>query len=201
MAEVGDPEAAASVKSWPVPLSATLCVLPAAPWLLSVMLSVPVSGPVAAGEKVTLIVQEPPAATLPPQLLVSPKLALMARLVMVSGALPVLLRVTGCDPLVVPAFWLPNVRLGGETPATGVAAAPVKPTVCGLSEALSVTVKVAVTVPAAPAVKVTSMVQLAPAAKLEPQLLVWAKHPAPVPLMAMLLIFADKVLVFCKVTV
>jgi hypothetical protein len=45
-------------------------VLPATPLLLSVMVSVPVSGPVAVGEKVTLIVQEPLAATLPPQLLV-----------------------------------------------------------------------------------------------------------------------------------
>jgi hypothetical protein len=70
-------------------------VLPATPLLLSVMVSVPVSGPVAVGEKVTLIVQEPLAATLPPQVLVWPKLALVAMLVMVSTALPVLLRVTG----------------------------------------------------------------------------------------------------------
>jgi hypothetical protein len=45
-------------------------VLPATPLLLSVMVSVPVSGPLAVGEKVTLIVQEPLAATLPAQLLV-----------------------------------------------------------------------------------------------------------------------------------
>jgi hypothetical protein len=63
--------------------------------LLSVMVSVPVSVPVAVGVKVTLIVQEPPAATLVPQLLVSPKLELVPMLVMVSAALPVLLRVTG----------------------------------------------------------------------------------------------------------
>jgi hypothetical protein len=31
-------------------------------------------------------------------------LALVAMLVMASAALPVLLRVTGCDPLVVPRF-------------------------------------------------------------------------------------------------
>ena len=66
------------------------------------MVRVPVSGPVAVGEKVTLIVQEPLAATLPPQLLVCPKLGLVAMLVMVSATLPVLLRVTGCDELVVP---------------------------------------------------------------------------------------------------
>jgi hypothetical protein len=79
----------------PVPLKVTVCVLPATPLLLSVMVSVPLSGPVAVGEKVTLIVQEPLAATLPPQVLVWPKLALVAMLVMVSTALPVLLRVTG----------------------------------------------------------------------------------------------------------
>jgi hypothetical protein len=45
-------------------------VLPAAPLLLSVIVSVPAGAPVAVGEKVTLIVQEPLAATLPPQLLV-----------------------------------------------------------------------------------------------------------------------------------
>jgi hypothetical protein len=86
----------------PVPLKFTVCVLPNTPLLLSVMVSVPVSGPVAVGEKVTLMVQEPLAATLPAQVLVSPKLALVAMLVMVSAELPVLLTVTGCDPLVVP---------------------------------------------------------------------------------------------------
>ncbi len=103
----------------PVPLKFTVCVLPSIPLLLSVMVSVPVSGPLAVGEKVTLIVREPLAATLPPQLSVSPKLALGAMPVMVSAALPVLLRVTGCDPLVVPTLWLPNVRLPGWTPAAG----------------------------------------------------------------------------------
>ena len=68
------------------------------------IVSVPVNVPGAAGLKVTLIVQLAPALTLPPQLLVSPKLALVAMLVMVSAALPVLLRVTGCDALVVPRF-------------------------------------------------------------------------------------------------
>ena len=109
----------------PVPVRLTGCVLPATPLLLSVMVSVPVSGPVAVGEKVTLIVQEPLAATLLPQLLVSPKLVLVAMLAIVRAALPVLLRVTGFDPLVVPRFWLPNVRLGGETPAIGAVATPV----------------------------------------------------------------------------
>jgi hypothetical protein len=61
----------------------------------------PVYDTAAVGEKVTLIVQLPPAATLPAQLLVSPKLALVVMLEMVRALLPVLLRVTGFEPLVV----------------------------------------------------------------------------------------------------
>ena len=54
----------------PVPVRLTVCVLPATPLLLSVMVSVLVIGPLHVGEKVTLIVQEPLAATLAPQLLI-----------------------------------------------------------------------------------------------------------------------------------
>jgi hypothetical protein len=87
-----DGEATAMLAS-PVPVKLTVCGLPLA---LSVMVSVPLSGePVVVGAKVTLIVQEPPAPTLPPQLAVTLKLALVAMLAMVSAALPVLLRVTG----------------------------------------------------------------------------------------------------------
>ena len=91
-----------AVATVPVPCKLTFCVLPATPPLLSVTVRVPVSGPLAVGEKVTLIVQEPLAATLPPQLLVSPKLALAAMLAMVSTPKPELLSATGCDTLVVP---------------------------------------------------------------------------------------------------
>ena len=85
----------------PVPLKLTICVPP--PMLLSVMVSVPVSGPAAVGEKVTLIVQLAPTLTLLPQLFVWEKfpLVVMLMLVMVRVALPVLVRVT-CDALAVP---------------------------------------------------------------------------------------------------
>jgi hypothetical protein len=43
--------------------------------------------------------------------------------------------------------------------------------------ALSVTVKAPVLVPLAVGLKVTRRVQLAPAARLEPQVLVWEKSP------------------------
>jgi hypothetical protein len=65
---------------------------------------VPASEPAAAGEKVTLIVQEPLGATLPPQLLVWPKLALVAMAVRVSVALPVLDSVTVRALLRVPTI-------------------------------------------------------------------------------------------------
>jgi len=54
------------------------------------------------GPKVTLIVQEPEAATLLPQLFAWLNIGGIAMLVMVSGALPVLLSVTGCGALEVP---------------------------------------------------------------------------------------------------
>ena len=90
MAEVEEPEAAPTVKSWPVPLTATIWVLPVVLSLLSVMVRVPVREPPLVGEKVTLIVQELPAATLLPQLLVCAKLALAAMLATERAALPVL---------------------------------------------------------------------------------------------------------------
>lgn len=70
MAEVEEPEAAANVKSSPVPLRLTVWVLPVVPLLLSVMVSVPVRAPPLRGVKVTLMKQEPPAATVLPQPLV-----------------------------------------------------------------------------------------------------------------------------------
>jgi len=65
-----EPEGGASVKSAPVPLRLTVCVLPAVLLLLSVTVSVPLRVPVVAGAKMTLMVQEPFALTLPPQVFV-----------------------------------------------------------------------------------------------------------------------------------
>jgi hypothetical protein len=56
-----------AAKAAPVPERLTLCGLPVA---LSVRVTAAVSVPLAAGVKVTLIVQLVPAATLDPQLLV-----------------------------------------------------------------------------------------------------------------------------------
>jgi hypothetical protein len=82
----------------PVPVKPTFCVLPATLPLLSVTTSVALRLPAAAGVKVTLIEQLPPAATELPQVLVWAKsLALVpaiARLVIFKAALPVFVRVT-----------------------------------------------------------------------------------------------------------
>jgi hypothetical protein len=75
----------------PVPVRLTVCVAGLA---LSVMVTAPVLVPAAVGLKVTLRVQLAPTATLEPQMLVWEKLPLTVMLVMLSAALPVLLRVT-----------------------------------------------------------------------------------------------------------
>lgn len=156
----------------PVPLKVTVCVLPTTPLLLSVMVSAPVSGPVAVGEKVTLIAQEPLAATLLPQLLVSSKLALVAMLVMVSAALPVLVRVTVCAVLLVPTNCGEKVRGEDGKLATGAVPVPVKGTICGLLGSLSVIVTFPVRIPTAVGVNVTVIVQLPPAPTDVPQVFV-----------------------------
>ena len=93
---------------------------------------------------------------------------------MLNAAFPVLLRVTLCAALVVPTFWLLNVRLVGETLAPAAAPVPVRLTVCGLPAALSEILTVAVRVPDAVGVNFTLIVQLLFAATELPQVLVSA---------------------------
>ena len=85
----------------PVPLRATVCVAGDA---LSVTVRLPVAAPSAVGLKVILILQEPPAATeLPQVVLASAKGALTAMLVIASAVVVlVLLRVTLKVELVLP---------------------------------------------------------------------------------------------------
>jgi hypothetical protein len=77
---------------------------------------------------------------------------------------------------------------------------PVKPTVCGLPVALSVIATEAVRAPVAVGRKVTLMVQLAPAAKLDPQVVVRVKLVLLVPVMAMLEIVRTPAPLLVKVT-
>jgi len=99
-------------------------------------------------------------------------------LVRFSTALPVLVSVTVCDPLVVFKTWLANVRVEADKLTTGAGAAlpvPLRVKECGLPAALSVMVTAAVRVPATVGVKVTLIVQLPLlAATVVPQVLVCA---------------------------
>jgi len=95
-------------------------------------------------------------------------------LVILKAIFPVLLRVTLCAALVVPTFWLLNVRLVGETLIVTVAPVPVRLTICGLPAALSEMLTNAVRVPVAVGVNVTLIVQLPPAASELPQVLISA---------------------------
>src|SRR5436305_1945247 len=155
------------------------------------MLTAALRTPAAVGVNVTEIVQLPPAATLDPQVLVWAKSPLfvpvIAILVMLSAALRGLFNVIVWAALVVPTFWLANVRLDGESDACATAVpVPLNPAVCGDPVALSVMLTAALRTPAAVGVNVTEIVQLPPAATLDPQVLVWAKSPLFVPVIAML---------------
>jgi hypothetical protein len=129
--------------------------------------------------KVTLILQLAPAATLDPHVLVCAKslafVPVTAMLVMVRVALPLLVRVTAWAVLVVPTAWLENARLPVDRVTAGageLVPVPDKPTACGLPLALSVTLSEALRLPVAEGVKVTLIVQLAPAATELPHALV-----------------------------
>jgi hypothetical protein len=78
---------------------------------------------------------------------------------------------------------------------------PLRETVCGLPGALSVTERVPLRLPVALGVKVTLTVQLAPAANELPQVLVSAKSPALVPVIAMPVMLKVVVPTLVRVTV
>ena len=106
--------------------------------------------------------------------------------------LPEFVSVKVCGELVVPIRTLPKFRLEVDKVTIGAAPVPVSPAVCGLFVALSVTASDAVRLPVAVGVKVTLMVQLAPAARLVPQLFVWPKSPLLAPVTAILVILSSE---------
>jgi hypothetical protein len=133
----------------------------------------------------TEIEQFAPAATDVPQVLVCAKSPDVAIELRASAACPELANVTVCAALVVPVVCDAKVRLVGEGVAVGVAATPVplSATVCGEPMILSEIVTVPVRLPTAVGLKVTEIVQPAPAAMLAPQVLVSEKSPeAPIKL-------------------
>jgi len=101
----------------PVPDRVTVCVDPVV--ALSVTVRIPESEPPAVGAKVTEIVQLAAAARLAPQVLVSWKLAVAAIELMVSAAVPLLVRVTVCAALVLPSLSALKVKALPDSVAPG----------------------------------------------------------------------------------
>jgi len=178
----GEKETFGDVWVVPVPLRETVCGLPDA---LSVTESVPLRMPEVVGLNVTFTVQFAPAATVELQLIVSAKFALALIPEMVNVAVPELVSVTESGWLVAPTNSAPKLRVFGEKETFGdawVVPVPLRETVCGLPDALSVTDSVPVKLPEVVGLNVTFTVQFAPAATVEPQLFVSAKFaPALTP--------------------
>jgi len=82
-----------------------------------------------------------------------------------------------------------------------MAPVPDSVTFCGLPAALSLTLSAAVRVPVAVGLNVILIVQLAPAASELPQVCVWAKSPALIPVIAMPVMLKLVVPTFFSVTV
>jgi hypothetical protein len=116
----------------PVPLRDTVWVTPLKLPLLSVKVSVPVSGPAEPGAKLTFSVQLLPGASgeTATQFPAAVKLVVTATVPTNKGAPPVLVTVTVCGLLlVVPTTWLPKLRLMGEREAVaGVRPVPLRET-------------------------------------------------------------------------
>jgi hypothetical protein len=104
------------------------------------------------------MVQFAPIARLDPQLFANSNeeasAPVTAILVMASIELPVLVRVTLCEALVVPTSWVPNERLVADSDTVvELTPVPLREMVCGEPLALSVMVTAAVRAPAATGVK------------------------------------------------
>ena len=135
-------------------------------------MSVPDRAPTTLGVNVTPTLHVSPAPTLEPQvLLASAKSPVMTTGEIAREVLRWFVSVTAWAELVVPTVRLENVRLVAEM-VTGEEPVPVRLTVCGLFEALSLNVSVPAREPVVAGVNVTLIVQEAPFAILAPQVLV-----------------------------
>jgi len=174
-----------------VPLKAIVCGEPPA---LSVMVTVPVCAPVLVGAKWPWIVQFAPTASVVPQLLANTNcdasVPVTAMLVMDKAAVPVLVMVTVCELLMEPTVMVPNERLVADrvTGGFGVVPVPLSVMVCGEVAAPSLMVTAAVSAPETVGAKWPWMVQLAPAARLVPQLFAKTKEDVSAPVSVMLVI-------------
>ena len=119
----------------------------------------------------------------------------------VIGTLPEFVTVIDCGLLALPTARLPNERLVGETAMAAAPSVPERLTVWGLAPESSATLRVAVRVPALEVLRMTLIVQLAFAARVDPQVWVWLKSAAFVPEIVMLFTFKVALPVLLSVTV
>src|SRR6185503_10058317 len=173
LAEMGLPAAWLPVSTRPLPVRATASGLPA----LLAMVSVPVRPPPADGAKATPTVQLAPAARLAPQPLdwIANSALVLVMPVSVVVAVPGLLTVTVCAALVMPTVTVPKSRLAGADAIAGPEIVPLPERGTATSPPNE---SVPVREPAADGRKVTPTVQLAPMARLAPQLLDWMANSA-----------------------
>jgi hypothetical protein len=170
---VGESTACGVDAAIPVPVSDAVWGDPVA---LSLTLRTALKAAVDAGVKLTEMLQLDPAASEAPQELVSAKspgsAPVRVTLAMTRAAVPEFESTTTCAPLVVLTVWLPNATVVGFSAACGVPAIPVplRLTVCGLLESLSVSVSEPVCAPVAVGVKVTFTVHEPDATNDVPQL-------------------------------
>jgi len=117
-----------------------------------------------------------------------------------SAAVPVLVIVTVCDPLCSPSIVDANVRPVADNVTGGLTPVPLSAIACGELPASSVMRMAASNTPATVGAKCPCMLQLAPAAKLAPQLFANTNEDAFGPVTAMLAIDNAAVPVFVNVT-
>ena len=150
------------------------------------------------------MVQFAPTARLVPQVLAKTKEEALAPvtaiLPIVNEAVPAFVMVTDCEPLEEPTLTEPKERLVAESVTGAAIPVPLSLIDCGEVVALSVMVNAAVNAPAAAGAKCPWMVQLAPTARLVPQLLPNTKEDAFVPVTATLVIDTEAVPVLVMVT-
>ena len=190
-----------------MPLSVTLCGLPAAS---SLILRVALRLPLAEGVKVTETVQvafTASVAGLLGQVFVCAKSAALvpanAMPLIVKGAVPLFVSVTDFAALVAPTSCDPKLKLAGDRLTAGAVPVPLTPTLCGLPAASSLIPTLALRLPVAAGVKLTVIVQVALTASVagpEGQVFVCAKSAEFVPATAMLLIVSGAVPLFVSVT-
>jgi hypothetical protein len=180
----------------PVPVSTAVAGLASS---VPATASVAEREPVAVGPNVTLIVQLVPAAKVVPQVppavragrtntpVVVGTIGVSVMFMVVSGTVPVLDSVTVCGALVVSIVWD-----GKAVTADRVTVVWTMPDMAAFSAGAEPrTLRLVVRVPAALGVNVTLIVQLAPAAKLAPQVLVCAKSVVFPPVNPMLVISSE----------